>query len=165
MGSILLPLCGRRCHAVADEGALPTPTPEPFRSRNARPRAHHCPDHGNGRTPHALRTNPNRARILRRNQTDVERRLWRLLRDRRLEGFKFRRQQSIGPYFADFACIDKRLVVEADGGQHSDRAGYDRARTHYLESCGYRVMGFWNHEVILAEEAVLEEILRMLRTQ
>jgi very-short-patch-repair endonuclease len=116
---------------------------------------------------HPMRSgqNPNRARILCRNQTDVERRLWRLLRDRRLEGFKFRRQQSIGPYFADFACIDKRLVVEADGGQHSDRAGYDRARTHYLESCGYRVMRFWNHEVILAEEAVLEEILRMLRTQ
>ena len=108
---------------------------------------------------------PDRARSPRRSQADVEHRLWRLLRDRRLEGFKFRRQQAIGPYFADFSYIEKRLVIEADGGQHSDRAGYDRARTHYLESCGYRVMRFWNHEVILAEEAVLEEILRVPRAQ
>ncbi|MCJ0825727.1 DUF559 domain-containing protein [Luteimonas sp. 50] len=105
----------------------------------------------------------NRARILRRRQTNAERRLWHLLRDRRLEGFKFRRQQSIGPYFADFACIDRRLVIEADGGQHLDQAGYDRTRTTYLESRGYRVLRFWNHQVLRAQEEVLEEVLRALR--
>jgi very-short-patch-repair endonuclease len=108
---------------------------------------------------------PDRARSLRRNQTDVEHRPWRLLRDRRLKGSKFRRQQAIGPCSADFACIEKRLAIEADGGQHSDRAGYDQARTDYLESCGYRVTRFWNHEVMQAGQAVLEEILRVLRAQ
>jgi very-short-patch-repair endonuclease len=108
---------------------------------------------------------PDRARSLRRNQTDVEHRPWRLLRDRRLKGFKFRRQQAIGPCSADFACIEKRLAIEADDGQHSDRAGYDQARTDYLESCGYRVTRFWNHEVMQAGQAVLEEILRVLRAQ
>jgi very-short-patch-repair endonuclease len=120
-------------------------------------------NHGNGHAHMRTGQNPNRARALRRSQADVECRLWRLLRDRRLEGFKFRRQQSIGPYFADFACISRRLVVEADGGQHSERAGYDQARTAFLESCGYRVIRFWNHEVMQAQEAVLEEILRVLR--
>ena len=103
-----------------------------------------------------------RARHLRRNQTDVERQLWQLLRDRRLEGFKFRRQHPIGPYFADFACIAGRLVVEADGGQHLDQAAYDRTRTRFLEASGFRVIRFWNHEILQARDAVLEEVLRVL---
>lgn len=111
------------------------------------------------------RQDTTRARDLRHHQTDVEQRLWRLLRDRRLEGFKFRRQQAIGPYFADFACLAKRILVEADGGQHADRAGYDQARTAYLESCGFRVLRFWNHEVLQAPDVVLEEILRALRVE
>src|SRR3546814_14447490 len=77
-----------------------------------------------------------RARQLRHNQTDVEHCLWRLLRDRRLEGFKFRRQHPIGPYFADFACVAEQVVIEADGGQHVDRVAYDQARTTYLEANG-----------------------------
>ncbi|MDQ2702309.1 MAG: endonuclease domain-containing protein [Pseudomonadota bacterium] len=103
-----------------------------------------------------------RARQLRRDQTEVERRLWYLLRDRRLEGFKFRRQHPIGPYFADFACVSGRLVIEADGGQHVERAGYDQVRTAYLEARGFRVRRFWNHEVLQARDAVLEEVLRAL---
>jgi adenine-specific DNA-methyltransferase len=103
-----------------------------------------------------------RARNLRRNQTEVERQLWQLLRDRRLEGFKFRRQHPIGPYFADFACIAGRLVVEADGGQHLDQAAYDRMRTRFLEASGFRVIRFWNHEVLQARDAVLGEVLRVL---
>ena len=103
-----------------------------------------------------------RARHLRRNQTEVERQLWRLLRDRRLEGFKFRRQHPIGPYFADFACIAEGLVVEADGGQHLDQAAYDQTRTRFLQSRGFRVIRFWNHEVLQAREVVLGEVLRVL---
>ena len=103
-----------------------------------------------------------RARQLRRNQTEVERQLWQLLRDRRLEGFKFRRQYPIGPYFADFACVAARLVVELDGGQHVDQARYDQIRTRYLAASGYRVIRFWNHEVLGARDAVLDEILRVL---
>lgn len=89
------------------------------------------------------------ARKLRRNQTDAERKLWYLLRDRRFCGFKFRRQQPIGPYVVDFICFEKGLVVELDGAQHGtdEAVAYDVKRTAFLESQGLRVMRFWNHEV------------------
>ena len=105
-----------------------------------------------------------RERTLRREQTESERILWTRLRDRRLLGFKFRRQHRIGPYFADFVCAERHLVIEVDGSQHLDQIEYDAARMRYLKSQGYRVLRFWNDEVLLRMDDVLDEILRALRT-
>ena len=99
---------------------------------------------------------------LRRNQTDAERRLWRHLRSRRLLGLRFRRQHPIGPYFADFACLELRLVIELDGGQHADPRGLerDRVRTAALEERGYEVIRFWDNDVLRDTQAVLATIAR-----
>jgi very-short-patch-repair endonuclease len=104
-----------------------------------------------------------RARSLRTTPTDAEALLWHHLRDRRLGNHKFRRQRPIGPYFADFACIEARLIVELDGGQHVEAAAYDENRTRYIESQGYRVLRFWNHEVLTQTDAVRERILQALQ--
>ena len=103
------------------------------------------------------------ARRLRRNQTDAEGRLWQELRAQQL-GAKFRRQHPIGPYIADFACIEKGLVVELDGGQHATEAGraYDTERTAYLGAAGFRVIRFWNNEALTNMPGVLEVIRREL---
>ena len=98
------------------------------------------------------------ARSLRRNATDAELLLWRHLRARRLAGWKFRRQVVISPYIADFICLEARLIVEADGGQHMENAAPDAKRTVFLESRGYRVIRFWNHEILGNIEGVLEQI-------
>ena len=87
------------------------------------------------------------AKVQRRAPTEAERRLWALLRAHRLAAFKFRRQQPIGPYIADFVCQAHRLIVEVDGAQHADSA-HDAARTAWLEGRGYRVMRFWNNDVL-----------------
>ena len=100
------------------------------------------------------------ARRLRRDQTEVERRLWSHLRDRRLDGWKFRRQEPIDIYFADFVCKDAMLIVELDGSQHAEeRAEYDAARTRKLLGAGYRVIRFWNNDVTGNLEGVLIAIL------
>ena len=106
-----------------------------------------------------------RERQLRKASPEAEQRLWYLLRDRRLGGFKFRRQHRIGRYYVDFVCLEQRLVIEADGGQHVERAGYDAARTHYLEWKGFRVLRFWNHEVLREQDQVLDVVLRELRSE
>jgi len=108
----------------------------------------------------------NFARHLRRNQTDAERRIWRHLRGRRLLGLRFRRQHPIGPYFADFACLELRLVIELDGGQHADPRGreHDRARTAALEERGYSVVRFWDNDVLRDTQAVLATIARHAQT-
>jgi very-short-patch-repair endonuclease len=93
---------------------------------------------------------------LRRDATDVERKLWLALRDRRLDGFKFRRQATIGRYIVDFLCIEARLIVELDGGQHS--VEIDASRTAFLEGRGYRVIRFWNTDVVETFEGVVETI-------
>jgi very-short-patch-repair endonuclease len=93
---------------------------------------------------------------LRRDATDVEKSLWAALRNRQLEGYKFRRQWTVGPYIADFACIEAMLIVELDGGQHSQEG--DAARTRFLEQAGYRVIRFWNTDVLEQREGVLETI-------
>ena len=98
------------------------------------------------------------ARRLRRSQTDAERRLWNQLRDRQLRGAKFRRQVPIDRYVVDFCCIERKLVVELDGGQHAERAEEDAQRTAFLERCGYRVTRFWNPEVLQQIDTVLTAI-------
>ncbi len=99
-----------------------------------------------------------RARAMRRAPTDAELRLWRLLRDRRLSGLKFRRQVPVGPYIVDFLCVASRLIVEADGSQHAENAG-DEVRDAYLARQGWKVVRFWNHEVTRNRESVMETIL------
>jgi very-short-patch-repair endonuclease len=98
-----------------------------------------------------------RARQLRRDSTEAEKRLLRALRSK-LPPYKWRHQMPIGPYFADFACFSEKLVVELDGGQHADAAEYDAARTRFIESNGYRVLRFWNSDVLSNSDGVLEEI-------
>ena len=99
-----------------------------------------------------------RARELRANSTDVEGKLWAALRGRQLAGFKFRRQYPIDRYFADFACVEAKLVVELDGGQHVEQAGWDEKRTAVLEACGWRVLRVWNNEVIANLDGVGEAV-------
>ncbi len=99
-----------------------------------------------------------KARQLRRNLTDAERRLWSILRDRKLQGYKFRRQHPIGLYIVDFACAELWLVIEADGGQHADNL-YDERRTAWLESQGWRILRFWNNDILTNAEGVRETIL------
>jgi very-short-patch-repair endonuclease len=105
------------------------------------------------------------ARKLRREQTDVERRLWFELRGRHFAGFKFRRQQPIGPYVADFACFEAKLIIELDGGQHGseDAVVYDEARTQFPRNEGFMVLRFPNHEINRNLDAVLDAIGRYLR--
>ncbi|MBV8972946.1 MAG: endonuclease domain-containing protein [Sphingomonadaceae bacterium] len=102
-----------------------------------------------------------RVRALRRAQTPAEAALWRELRGRRLGGFKFRRQVDLRPFIVDFACLEAKLVVEADG-QHTDAADYDQRRTAWLEQHGYRVLRFWNHEVLGKRSGVMATILAAL---
>jgi very-short-patch-repair endonuclease len=90
--------------------------------------------------------------------TDAERVLWRYLRSRQRHGIKFRRQHPVGRYIADFACVDARLVVEIDGGQHSEQAAEDAHRTRVLQLRGYRVLRFWNNEVLDNLAGVVETI-------
>ena len=103
-----------------------------------------------------------RARQLRVRQTDAERRLWFLLRDRRLNGAKFRRQMPIGTYVVDFVCQEAKLIVEVDGSQHADQVPYDNARTEWLGAVGYRVLRFWNNDLTQNEEGALTAILNEL---
>jgi very-short-patch-repair endonuclease len=93
--------------------------------------------------------------------TDAERRLWFALRDRRLAGFKFRRQHPIGNFIVDFACTKHHLVVEADGGQHAESES-DARRTALIEAMGWRVMRFWNNDILANTEGVILTLLREL---
>jgi very-short-patch-repair endonuclease len=99
-----------------------------------------------------------RARELRRFATDAERALWARLRNRQLEGCKFRRQVPIDRFIADFACLERKLVVELDGGQHADQVRYGAARTQVLETAGWIVLRFWNHQVLQSPEGVIARI-------
>jgi very-short-patch-repair endonuclease len=103
-----------------------------------------------------------RAQKLRAKPTDAERVSWVRLRRRQVLGYKFRRQQPLGPYIVDFVCLEKRLVVEVDGSQHQEQRTYDEARTRWLESQGYRVLRFWNNEVLAETDKVIELIAKRL---
>ncbi len=95
--------------------------------------------------------------------TDAEIRLWSRLRRKQVDGYRFRRQAPLGPYVVDFACFDARLVIEVDGGQHADDAVADLARAKWLEAQGYRVLRFWNHDVLGNGDGVVEAIRAALR--
>ena len=104
------------------------------------------------------------ARKLRKNSTIQERMLWKILRNRQFKNIKFRRQFPIGEYIVDFVCEEKRIVIELDGGQHNEEQAiiYDKERTDYLESRGFRVIRFWNNDIDTNIEAVLGEIVKYL---
>jgi very-short-patch-repair endonuclease len=101
----------------------------------------------------------NFARSLRVNQTDAEVHIWSHLRRRGLANARFRRQITIDPYIVDFVCTDCMLIIELDGGQHAEQVEYDERRTKFLESLGYRVMRFWNNDVLENTDGVLQVIL------
>ena len=124
--------------------------PSPGRSLRSRPAS---PVKGEGRNG-VDRETQRRARGLRVHMTDAERKLWFALRDRRFAGFKFRRQVPLGHYIVDFACFEQRLVIEVDGGQHADSAA-DRRRDRWLAANRFRVMRFWNNEVLSNLEGVM----------
>ena len=103
-----------------------------------------------------------RARELRKNATKAELALWDQLRDRQLAGVRFNFQRPIGSYICDFVARTPKLVIEVDGGQHSEAADYDLARTRFLIARGYRVIRFWNNDVLQNIEGVVETIRRTL---
>ena len=103
------------------------------------------------------------ARRLRSRPTDAEIRLWSRLWRKQLDGFRFRRQHPMGPYVVDFFGPEANLVIEVDGGQHSDQAAKDDIRTNWIEARGYRIIRFWNNDVLANTEGVLRMILDALR--
>lgn len=98
------------------------------------------------------------AKELRKNSTEAENLLWRHLKAKRLEGLKFRRQEQIGRFIADFVCYERGIIVEADGGQHAVETEKDEERTQWLNSQGFTVLRFWNNEILTNIEGVLEVI-------
>ena len=102
-----------------------------------------------------------RARTMRRIATGAERKLWLLLRDRRLDGIKFRRQVPFGPYILDFVCFERRLVIEVDGGQHADSVTGKR-RDALLKAEGLRIVRYWNKDVLRNPEGILTDLLERL---
>ena len=104
----------------------------------------------------------NNARSLRSTATDAERKLWQHLRNRQINGIKFRRQYPIAGYVADFASPAIRLVIELDGGQHLQQEEYDRIRSQRLACNGYVVLRFWNDDVLRKTEQILSEIIRVI---
>ena len=104
-------------------------------------------------------------RTLRKEMTDAEKALWKILRRRQISGLKFRRQHPFGDYILDFVCLEKKLVIEIDGGQHGGRTNCDEMRTRNLVTAGFRVLRFWNNEVLKEIEAVMEQIGRAIQEQ
>jgi very-short-patch-repair endonuclease len=131
--------------------------PSPGHSLRSRPSS---PARGEGKASAAPEMQ-RRARSLRARMTDAERKLWYALRDRRFSGFKFRRQVPIDRFIADFICFEARLVIEVDGGQHAD-SSKDQRRDRWFAENGFRVVRFWNNEVLLNLEGVLTVLLAEL---
>jgi very-short-patch-repair endonuclease len=114
--------------------------------------------------PRAMRGKPQKSRpqLLRTNATEAEQKIWYFLSNRQFEKYKFRRQHPIGVYIVDFVCLMEKLIVELDGGQHAESIPYDERRTKTLHGKGYRVLRFWNNDVLQNTHAVLETILAEL---
>ena len=102
---------------------------------------------------------------LRHNRTDAEKQLWAVLRQHGLNGFHFRQQHAIGKYIVDFCASREKLIIELDGRQHAEQAAYDAERTAFLKSKGYRVIRFWNDEVLDNLDAVVSKILKALHPE
>jgi very-short-patch-repair endonuclease len=116
---------------------------------------------GRGAEPPTRKALLERAKRMRANPTEAEQRLWSILRAKRLSGFKFRRQLIIEPYIVDFTCLEQRLIVEADGSQHADDPG-DLRRDAFLQRQGFRVLRFWNNDILGGSEAVADAIYAAL---
>jgi very-short-patch-repair endonuclease len=101
---------------------------------------------------------------LRKNTTEAESHLWHYLRAKRLNGYKFRRQHLIHPYVVDFVCLNKKLIVECDGGQHLEQKTYDEKRSEFLKAKGYSVIRFWNNTVLKETPLVLDIIFDALES-
>ncbi len=99
------------------------------------------------------------ARRLRKNQTEAEKLLWSKIRKRQLMGLKFQRQFELGTYIVDFVCRDLKIILELDGGQHNLNQEYDQKRTEYLERLGYKVLRYWNNDVMENIDGILEDIV------
>jgi very-short-patch-repair endonuclease len=104
-----------------------------------------------------------RARALRKNATEAEKLLWHRIRMWQLDDLKFRRQQPLGSYIVDFVCLEKRLIIELDGGQHAERKDYDSKRDAWLRDQGFIVFRFWNHNVLQNIESVADRIYQTVK--
>jgi very-short-patch-repair endonuclease len=113
--------------------------------------------------PHEPTPPRDTARKLRATATEAEQKLWSHLRKRQLYEFQFRRQYSIGPSFVDFFCLEARLIIEVDGSQHADQEERDESRNEFLRGNGYRVLRFWNFDVMSDVDSVVERIAEVLR--
>jgi very-short-patch-repair endonuclease len=104
----------------------------------------------------------NRRRNLRKQQTDAERIFWNIIKGRKFNDLKFRRQFSVGPYILDFHCPEIGLAIELDGGQHASNIDYDKVRTEYLNRLGIRVIRFWNNDITKNASGVYDELARIV---
>ena len=104
-----------------------------------------------------------RARGLRKNPTKAEKLLWSHLRFWQVDGYKFRRQQPLGKYIVDFVCLEKKLIIELDGGQHAEQVEYDSTRDGWLGAHGFRIIRFWNNDVLENSDGVQQKILTALQ--
>ena len=138
------------------ESGQESPSAPLFRAR-AREQVHEPSSGPLSRTRERVRV---RARALRSKPTDAEALLWSRLRGNQLLDLKFRRQRPIGPYFADFVCMQVRLVIELDGGQHADAEAqrHDAERSRFMSDLGYQTLRFWNHDMLLDTDAVMARI-------
>ncbi len=100
--------------------------------------------------------------MLRRSMTNVERMLWKVLKNKQLNGHRFRRQHPVGQYITDFACLEQKTIIELDGGQHSEQLAYDEQRTSFLRAHGWKVLRFWNNDVLNNLEGVFSIIVANL---
>ena len=144
---------------------LPNPSPAEGERGNFSPASVPLP-HGRERESEAKLSRErgplrSHAKRMRSEQTPAEHRLWQILRAKRLGGYKFNRQVPIDGYIVDFVCLGKRLIIEADGGQHSE-SDYDIRRDTYLKAQGFRILRFWNNDIFDNEEGVLTSILNAL---